>query len=671
MRLLKSLCAVALALCAGAAAGQSVFDMPRLFPRHRFHLQQFIQAAQRGDLFAAETAARAAAKLFPRDANWTYNIACVCARDDRPEEALQTLERAVELGFTNVRQLEADPDLAAIRPRPEFARILERARALAADPPKNATLSAALAREVAVGAEAAVDAADTQWEWDPVRGGFMVTLLRPIQARTPDPAAYRGPCAGLLRPWLEENPAALSGVLYVNRDEDVAAADYAAFPGLTPVVYADEAVQAGAHKGEANGLFSTGLRPLLTVGNSTMALGTPPFWRSLPRKIATTPGAAALAARLAAANQLYVYGGAMDVAAGFKGDLLIGDNPAYVVSADLTNARPDAAGAQRRLVELILAGVAALTPETRAAIERGGLLVPTVQRLLRQSLKGAPDYFSAAAHPTAFDPERLDAEAFVKAAHALTPETLPPPLALSVTLEDSARQGVDFFDAVSSEALEDTPQCVTRVFRGTARSRRLTVSADAPAGCAFRWFVVSGDPARVKITPQTSNGSLATIEVAWQAPFERDGLLTRRASVACVAVRPDGTASAPAFVNFRFLANERRVYDGDRLVSVDYTVPEGGYVYEDPLLTTFKNWRDDYLYAADGKPLGWTRTRPGQEKPERFDARGRRVAALDEEGLPRRVAPVRYMPRIIQGSDGLSSPVLELLQTDDGAETAP
>ena len=240
----------------------------------------------------------------------------------------------------------------------------------------------------------------------------------------------------------------------------------------------------------------------------------------------------------------------------------------------------------------------------------------------------------------------------------------------SVRMERAPLVGVEFFDAVGSEALADTPQCITRVFRGTARWRSLTVAAQAP-GCSFRWFIVGGDPEKIRIKPLTSDGALTTLEVAWHAPYERDGRPSRRVDLACVAVRPDGTVSAPAFVSFRFLANERRFYESDRLVSVDYTAPESGFVYEDPLLTTFKNWRDDYRYDADGTLLGWERHRPGKTEVDHFDARGRRVTESNPDGTPKTVVPVRYFPRQIQGADGLSAPVLELLQMDNGTATAP
>ena len=671
-KLLAALLAVA---CLGTAGAQSVFDMPKLFPRHKQALGQFLRAAQAGDLLGAETAARAAAKLFPRDANWHYNVACVCARDNRPDEALEWLGKAIALGFTDTRKMEGDDDLASLRALPRFKELMEEAARLAKDPPKNATLSSALVSEVPVGAEATVEAANTQWDWNPLSGGYMTTLLRPRGEVKAGAEAYRGPCAELVRPWLEANPQAYAGVLYVNRDEDLAAADFKAFPGLTPVLYSEEAVAAGAHKGAANGLFSTGLAPLPTVGNSTMALGRPPFWRSVPRLISTEAGNAAVALRLASLNQLYVYDATTDFDKRFLGDLLIANNPAVILSADLSSEKPDAKAAQRALTELILAAFAAFTPETKAEMLRRGLLVPTVQKLLRESLIGKPDYFSAAAHPAVFDPKAIDAEAFLRAAHALTPATLPPPVTLSVRQESLPRQWVDYFDA-AAERIADSSLCVSRIVRGRGHTRRLSVEAQAPGtpGARFRWFPVGGDPALIRIHPLTENGSLATIEADWrQVPFDGpQGMPTRRVDVACVAVSPEGVASAPVFVSFRWLANERRRYDASgRLLAIDYTAPKEGWRYEDPLLTAFKNWRDVYLYDDDGRLLGWTRTRPGQGEAQRFDAHGRRVAEPNPDGSPKRVVPVTYLPRVIQGSDGIHAPAIELIQSDAGAETAP
>lgn len=651
---------------AAVAGAQSVFDMPRLFPQHRRTLARFMAAAQRGDLTEAEAAARTGAKLFPRDANWHYNVACACARAGRPDEAMTWLGKAVDLGFTDLHQLEGDADLVSLRGRPAFGKLLERAKQLAANPPRNPTLSKAFATTVAAGSEAVVEAKNTQWDWDPLSGGYMTTLLRVVPSdKVSQP--YGGPYAEIVRPMFD--PGAYVGMLYVNRDEDACAVRYERFPQLTPVVYGEEAQQSGAQRGPANGLFSTGLAALPAVGNASLAMGRPPFWRSLPRAIATDAAMAAVAFRLAMANQLYVYDATPDLNRRFKGDLLTANNPSFVLSADFTRERPEPKTAQRELTELILAGLGVLKPETRREMFRRGLLVPTVQRLLRQSLKGAPDYLSAAAHPTAFDPAAIDAEAFLRQANALTPKGLPPFFQLAVRQETMPRQYIDYFDAVGSEGIADTPVSVTRVVRGVDKTRRLTLSATAPnePGLSFRWFVVNGDPKHVRVRPLTADGALVTIEADWQGVYEKDGMPMRRVDVACVALRPDGTASAPAFVSLRVLANERREYDAQgRVTNVDYTAPESGFVYEDPMLTAFKNWSDHYLYDAEGRKLGWVRKRKG-EPDQRFDARGRRVLTTHPDHSPKTLTAVSYFPRVATGGDGLAAPAVELLQADSGA----
>ncbi len=642
--------ALGLLCCLAAGAGaQSVFDLPRLFPQHRRILGQFMDAAKRGDLTAAEAAARAGAKLFPRDANWHYNVACVCARAGRPDEALEWLGLAIDRGFTQRSQIEADADLATLRSNPKYAELLAKADALAANPPQNPTLSAALAEPVVAGQEAVVSSQNTQWNWDPSMGGYSTTLLQILPGREAKP---------------------YDGVLYVNRDEDLCVVNYEDFPGLTPVVYSEEAQQRGFHQGIANGLFSTGLAALPVVGNSVGAVRTMPLWRSYPRAIASDATLTATALRLAVANQLYVYDATTDLTPKFKGDLLLSNNPAQVLSADLTREKPDPRAAQQALTELILKGLGAMPEATRREMFRKGLLVPTIQRLLRESVKGAPDYFTAAAHPTAFDPAQLDAERFIEKARALTPETLPPQALLLVQQESMPRQWIDYFDGSPTEGIADTPHCITRIRRGMELTRRLTVAANTPGerGISYRWFVVNGDPAKAQIRPLTRDGSLVTIEAEWQAPYEKDGVPMRRVDIACVAVRADGTASAPSFVSLRTLANERRTYDAQgRIAVADYTAPESGFVYEDPAFTAFKNWSDHYQYDAQGRCQGWVRKRPG-EPDQRFDARGRRVVATAEDGTPTRVINVSYLPRIVQGGNGLNTPAVELLQSDAGTE---
>lgn len=665
MLLRQILAGITMTLIAGAMYGQSVFDMPKLFPQHRQYLAEFVTALQKGNLLAAETAARTAIKIFPNDANWHYNVACVCAKGRRIDEGLFWLKKAVACGFNNVKQLQEDADLIALRQTPAFAEILAAAQDARGERSKNAALHSARHEQVALGATLTVTAQNTQWNWDPVQGGYMMTLLLQAGDRRPVAEQYRGPYAELIQTWLREGTAAgNAGDLYVNRDEDRTQIPYEDFPLLTPVVYSDEAQIAKAHVGAANGVFTSGAVAYPVVGLSTLSLANTPFWRSLPRLIATEAQADVLAFRLAMANQLYVYDASSDYSFQHQADVLTAAATQFIPSGCRVGSDAEAKSKASRLTSLLFAGLAAFRPETKQIMLQRGLLVPTMQMLLRQSIKGAPDYCTSAAHPTVFDVDALDGEAFIRAAHALKPEQLPVAFQIAARYESMPLQYVDYFDAPKSERVSDTPWSIKRVIRGKNLTRKLTLSAQAvEPGVTYQWFVVNGDPDKIRIRPLTQDASLTTLEVDYHGEYEQQGFKMRHVDIACVALRKGKPASAPCFVSFRYLANERRTYDAQgRITQIDYRSPSSGFVYEDPALSAFKNWCDDYQY--EGHQLrGWKRTLPNGEE-QQFDATGRRILETYPDGSPKRVVKVSYLPRVDAKSNAVTSPAIELLQAD-------
>ena len=54
-------------------------------------------------------------RLRPKDAVVHYNLACDYALIKNPDAAINTLEKAIKLGYRNFRHMEKDPDLEAIR----------------------------------------------------------------------------------------------------------------------------------------------------------------------------------------------------------------------------------------------------------------------------------------------------------------------------------------------------------------------------------------------------------------------------------------------------------------------------------------------------------------------------------------------------------------------------
>lgn len=60
------------------------------------------------------------------DGNTLYNAACVLIRQQRKDQGLLTLKRAVTSGFSNSNDFRTDPDLEPVRDMPEFQEILEK-----------------------------------------------------------------------------------------------------------------------------------------------------------------------------------------------------------------------------------------------------------------------------------------------------------------------------------------------------------------------------------------------------------------------------------------------------------------------------------------------------------------------------------------------------------------
>ena len=65
-------------------------------------------------------------RLQPRNATAHYNLACSLVLSKRKPDALRSLHRAIELGYTDLEWMQQDPDLAGLKGNPEFERLLLR-----------------------------------------------------------------------------------------------------------------------------------------------------------------------------------------------------------------------------------------------------------------------------------------------------------------------------------------------------------------------------------------------------------------------------------------------------------------------------------------------------------------------------------------------------------------
>jgi tetratricopeptide (TPR) repeat protein len=63
-------------------------------------------------------------RLRPNDALAHYNLACSFALLKRPDQAIKTLRRAIELGYHDFRYMREDHDLDSLRHDPRFRQMM-------------------------------------------------------------------------------------------------------------------------------------------------------------------------------------------------------------------------------------------------------------------------------------------------------------------------------------------------------------------------------------------------------------------------------------------------------------------------------------------------------------------------------------------------------------------
>lgn len=81
--------------------------------------------SKKGQVKRAVELDRKLTDLLPHDPLARYNLACSLARAGRPKEAIDTLSRAILLGYDDLAHLEVDPDLDSLRDDPEFLGLLD------------------------------------------------------------------------------------------------------------------------------------------------------------------------------------------------------------------------------------------------------------------------------------------------------------------------------------------------------------------------------------------------------------------------------------------------------------------------------------------------------------------------------------------------------------------
>ena len=380
--------------------------------------------------------------------------------------------------------------------------------------------------------------------------------------------------ADLVNRWYLEGTAAGNiGDYYDNRDHRHSLLNLKRYPQVKPVAYTAEEHDrkedfGGAHK----------IVPHLTLGNSSTS-GPPEGTGSNARsRYYTSAKGMDFLYQQYRQNNLYVYPSHRDHVAGHNGRGGYGDlyptlTPYLIISSGSSyNDLP--------FLNACFATLAAFPPDVKDKLKKTGLIMPTLQRIFRQSnvnVQSRNKYLSPIAHPSVFLKENLNPIAMVHAAHKMRLHSIPPLVQLEVIEEQEAVNGRDYFEASLTPKLADTPCVIARIHRRYARTLRLVVSAEGSFDVhqrplSFHWILLRGDKKKVRIHPR-QGGSQAELEIDYQPRqviTTGQGMASNRVDIGLFADNGE-QLSAPGFVTVYTLDNEFRNYDKQgRILEIYY-----------------------------------------------------------------------------------------------------
>ena len=375
----------------------------------------------------------------------------------------------------------------------------------------------------------------------------------------------KSPAAKKVNTWYKAGTAPGNiGDVYDNRDRAHSLLHLQRYPQLTQHQYTDTEVKENIDFGAQLKIV-----PGIVFGNLSTSSGVM-SGGSNARHYYTRSQGLDLLHRQYRANNLYVYPEHRDHDPGHNGlpgygDLFPANTPFLITSQG-------SSGSDQPFLRALPLVLAAFRPKVKQRLVRNGLLMPTIQMILRTTYpKSIPKnhYLNAASHPSVFDGTEINPLAMAKLAHTIKPDDIPPIVRLRVLNETPVFRGKDFFDPQPSEILTNTPAVIARVFRGAAYKRKTRISAEDGfdlnnRDLKFNWVLLRGDANKVRITPQDEQNSTADIEVTYQprAPIADGSIASNRIDVGVFA-HNSKYYSAPAFVTWFSLDHESRVYAED------------------------------------------------------------------------------------------------------------
>ena len=503
----------------------SLWDYPERQFRHNELRKQFITAIREGDTETMKETCDKGVALLPDDPVWHYNLACALAYFKDPKPALDALEEAIDLGFRDADAIAADRDLKRIADNPRFSELVEYAREMKRRP----ILSGPLATVPAMGNfGTTIHLGEQNMNWNFDLGCF--------EAKMSLNATSTGGNVG---------------DLYMNRDGEHSRLNIKSWPGLTPVRLDAEGRQRHMDLDTPNILF-----PYPVFGNCSRALVDGPYWRSLPRALVTTDSwRLSMMAKFYLSNQIWVFPAVKDYdfSANGYGDIFASVTPYWI-------ATQGASFTDQQYLRAALEVSRSLQPTVKRTIVSTGRLAPTVQALLRRSLRGVAtdeDYLSEKAHPTCFATNALEIARLKKYASTLTAEQIPPVAVITGVAVD---QKVSVEPPALPELTYATACAWAFILRASAEKRSFVIRAGG--GAEYEFSIVHNKEA-AQLERVAPDAVRVTLDKNLMST-------TNRVDLAIFAKTGKSRWSAPSFVSFGV---------------VDPSAP-----YSDPVLTPQANY---------------------------------------------------------------------------------
>ncbi|MBN1568043.1 MAG: hypothetical protein JXA73_09365 [Acidobacteria bacterium] len=376
-----------------------------------------------------------------------------------------------------------------------------------------------------------------------------------------------GEIGNMLRQWYADGTAAgNAGDYYDNRDGGHSLLNLAPYPQLQKIEYSEEQIKTHRNSG-----MQTKILPHVVFGNSSTSAPPRQGGSNIRSYYVSSDGLTFLCSQYLR-NNLYIYPEHLDHDPGHNGIGGYGD--LYPTNTPYLIASQGSSGSDQPFMKAMPYVLAAFRPEVKKKLVQTGLLMPTIQMLLRMNnplLSGSKEYLTGKAHPAVFQGTMVNVLGMVETAHKITPANMPPIALIRAVKEDTPSNGMDYFEPEHSEKLGDTPAVIARIFRGASYYRKITVSAENSRDVnrrplKFYWTVLRGDSSKIKIEYKNPSRSVAEITIPYQerAPIAKDSLLESNRIDIGVFVHNGAYYSPPAFVTFYTLDNEARTYSLDR-----------------------------------------------------------------------------------------------------------